>query len=180
MGARKAARGRVVPDDGEPRVFMDPASEDSGKRRTAEKPPAVPKRAQEDPADVKARQEAFESEFFWNGELLEPYSISREALWLSQRLAVGAPPLSQCLADHDAFLGDALRILWLCSRKPGDWSRLRADPFAMQAAIDEWADENVRDPLAASTQAMRMYAASIENQHEAAPRGRKGSEELGN
>lgn len=136
----------------------------------------------EDPEDRKRRQEAFDSVFEWNEADLLPFSSSREGLFGQLRLSMGAPPLAQCFADADAFLADAIRILYLCSHGPEVWNRLRADPVRLQSAIDVWGEEAI--PQTAYGQAvviaMRIYVAAHENRHEPAPAPKKGGDDAGN
>lgn len=135
-----------------------------------------------DATDERERQRAFDSEFQWHGKKLLPWSSSRDSLFSQQRVAMGAPSLSACLEDTDAFVADAHRILWLCTHKPEDWSILRVSPAALQAAIDTWADEHIpiREAYLASTLALEIYFSSRRNQHETAPQREGHGDDLGN
>ena len=136
-----------------------------------------------DPAAETARQAAFDSAFAWHGKELHPYSSSRDALFHQFRTSIGAPDFQRTLDDLDAFFGDACRILWLCSHLPADWSILRCSPAALQCAIDTWADEHIptHESSTASLLALRIYTASLKNQHQSAPLDRPShGDDLGN
>ena len=158
-------------------------------------PPAMPVAVfadgGDDEADEREREAAFDAVFRWRGRELLPFSSSRKSLFLQLRLAMGAPDLTACLRDLDAFLGDAARILFLCSHAPEDrlaggqapgWGQLRANPAALQAEIDRWTDENI--PGGSESEAVvtgyRIYAAAGRNRHEPAPGPRLSADELGN
>jgi hypothetical protein len=96
----------------------------------------------------------------WRGAKLHPFNSSRVSLFGQHRLAVGSPSLQLCLDDVDAFLADALRILWLCSHTPDDWAALRCSPSELQLVIDRWCDEAAFDSVAAVVLGMQIYAES--------------------
>lgn len=163
-----------------PRVFTDAPEPAVHQVAPA---PAAPPSGLADPAAEAARQAAFDSAFAWHGTELHPYSSSRDALFHQLRTSMGAPDFQRTLDDLDAFFGDACRILWLCSHLPEDWSILRCSPAALQCAIDAWADEHIPNPEApsASLLALRIYTASLKNQHQSAPLDRKPhGDDLGN
>lgn len=91
------------------------------------------------------REEAFQVPGVkWNDRPLKPFSMARKAFFLSWRTAMGAPSLALVFAgDADAFVSDALRMIFLCSRTPDELEELRYDLRKMQAACDDWADEVV-------------------------------------
>ena len=91
------------------------------------------------------REEAFQVPGVrWNDKKLLPFTMARKAFFLSWRTAMGAPSLALCFAgDADAFLADALRLIFLCSQSPEKLEDLRYDLRKMQAACDAWADECV-------------------------------------
>ena len=119
-------------------------------------------------SDERKRQTAFDSEFQWRGRPLRPFSISRETLFLQLRAAAGAPGLYQAMLDGEAWFGDAVRLLWLCSHPPEAWRDLRAEPLRMQEAIDAWADATL--PRGAKTEIILLtigiWNASQINAHE--------------
>lgn len=127
------------------------------------------------------RQAAFDADFAYRGRPLEPFSISRQSLFLQHRLAMGAPDLHACVNDLDAFFADACRILWLCSHTPEDWGILRSSPAALQGAIDLWSDKNITSAEVPEVTMLgvRIYSASRKNEHEPAPGPVKGSADLG-
>lgn len=165
-----------------PRVHTEEPEVEQGKGPKVTGPDL---RVREDPEDARRRQDAYDAEFEWNGEVLKPYTSSRDGVFGQLRLAMGAPPLPQCFADTEAFYADAVRILWLCSHGPMDWNRLRQNPVALQSAIDEWGDKNVDGGQkgAASHLALMLYLAAQANRHEAAPAAgasRRGARDEGN
>lgn len=122
-------------------------------------PAALPQAAGEipQPADDPDSPEVFT----WRGVRLHPFTTSRAGLFAQHRLAVGSPNLYLVIDDVDGFLADAVRILWLCSHTPKDWSSLRCDPSAFQSVIDQWADADPDfDSVAAVLLALKIYAAS--------------------
>ena len=129
-------------------------------------PPAPPRPgaiAQEDPHAEADREDAFSHEPVWNGKLLpHGLAIERYTVFVSQRLAMGAPSLYLALQDGNAFYPDALRILWLCSVPFETITALRKDPDAMQAAIDLWATETapIPDARKANMTAIEIFNAS--------------------
>jgi hypothetical protein len=157
----------------------------------------------EDPAaDEREREAAFDAVFRWRGVPLLPFSSSRKSLWLQLRVAMGAPRLNACLADHHAFIPDAARILFLCSHEPDapprppakrgepehqaqreGWATLRSEPAALQEEIDRWQDAHIagiQEEIAAVDVAMNLYAAAYVNRHEPAPAAATGADLVGN
>lgn len=134
--------------------------------------------------EEREREQAFSSEPEWKGSELQPFSYSRKALFYQQRLAMGAPDLGEVLGDGAAFLGDAIRILFLCAHDPSQYRHLRSKPLLLQERIDEWGDEQIlteTDEVTATTVAIRLLNGSEVNQPEAVPAGNPGREdELGN
>ena len=136
-------------------------------------PSARPVRS--DPAaaatDERKRQAAFDADGTWQGRPLNPFSISRETLFLQLRTAAGAPGIYQAMMDGEAWFGDAVRILWLCLHGPADWRDLRGEPIRLQEAIDAWADEHIprgaKPDLVMLT--IRLWNDSQINAHEPVP-----------
>lgn len=101
----------------------------------------------------REREDAFDAEHCWpvwdeqrgrfEPAALHGYSSGREALFYKLRAADGALPLSKTLEQLTTFLGDAIKILWLCSHEPADWRGLRGDLPAFLEAIEAWGDRNV-------------------------------------
>lgn len=127
--------------------LSDKAPEKAGGRKKVPAKKAAKKAPEvvDDAGGEKEREAAFGAEPTWRGKVLEPFSISRESLFHQQRLGAGAPDFDQVLQaqGNDAFLADAVRILYLCSHTPEDWRAVRSSPMTMQEAIDEWAEEHV-------------------------------------
>lgn len=80
-------------------------------------------------------------QFTWHGKKLHPFAIDREGDWRAHRVALGVPELSSVLSE--AFMSDALRIVWFCSHDPGQWLPFLRDPVALELKIRKWAAENV-------------------------------------
>lgn len=101
-----------------------------------------PALAQREREEEKAREEAFQAEPEWNGQPLE-WTISKESLFYSLRQSVGAPEITTVIADIDAFLADAIRIIYLSLHSPADWRAHRPNMITWQEHIDQWADKNI-------------------------------------
>lgn len=125
----------------------------------------------EDREAEETREEAFSAEHYWNEQLLHPLSIERYNIFVSQRLAMAAPTLGQALHDGAAFFPDALRLLWLCSQPSTVLGRLRAQPGAMQDAIEAWAAEQA--PVHRSAEILdtgiRLFNSAFDTRHESRP-----------
>lgn len=129
------------------------------------------------------RESAYHDVLSWKGEELQPFSIGRKSLFYSQRLAAGAVGLDQVLGDGSAFLGDAIRLLFLCSHDPVEYRALRARPLLLQERMDDWAEEQLTsdaDEQEAVLVALKLFNGSEANQPETVPSGGPGREdELG-
>lgn len=171
-----------MPENTAPLVHFDTPDEALTAHPPAIPLPRKPHPERPDPAQELRRQEAYEAEFHWRGEPLHGFSVSREALFGQLRLAMGAPPLSQCFGDPDAFAADAQRILFLCAHPPEVWNRLRADMAVLQSAVDAWADAHITIPekFPAENLAMKIWLAAQENRHEPAPSAQPHGDDLGN
>ncbi len=79
----------------------------------------------------------------WETYPLEPYSESREGLF--HRLCESSVPLPVVneLRNLDAWVPNAVIILYLCSHKPEAWRHLRPDPGRFMEVIEAWGDVNV-------------------------------------
>lgn len=110
-------------------------------------------------ADLSISPESAPVCFRFQGEELQPFERSRRAYFMQQRLAMGAPSLEACLMDMDAFVGDAWRILWLCSHDPADYYQLAGKPADVQLLIDRWADGfNEASPLSVAVLGCEILA----------------------
>lgn len=101
----------------------------------------------DDSAPDQVREEAFQNaKVQWKSRELLPFSMAKKSYFLSWRAAMGAPALITLFqSDALGFLGDALRLVFLCSRTPEELESLRYDLRKMQAACDEWTDANVAE-----------------------------------
>ena len=145
-------------------------------------PPAPPALTIHDDTDAEtAREEAFSAEFFWDGQQLEPLSLERYNVFVSQRLAMAAPALGIAIKDGAGFFPDALRLLWLCYQPPRVITQLRGTPAAMQEAIEAWAAQNA--PVHRSAEVLdlgiRLFNSAFENRHDSRP-SRAGRASSGN
>ncbi len=147
------------------------------------KPPTRTLKAEEGP-DEAVRERAFDGAFFWNGEELHGFSIDRYGVFVSHRVAMGAPRLGVVLGDPDAFFADALRILYLCSVEASLIRRLAREPEALEEAIYAWAGQAVpmNRRYEAEQVAIEIFNSVYVNQHEpAAPSGgRTHGDDVGN
>jgi len=91
---------------------------------------------------IKEREKAYAAVHQWNGKPLQPFSIGRESIFFELRAAAGAPRLSAVQHEPIAFLGDAMRILFLCSHEPEAWDHLRGQPVMFLRAVEQWAEGN--------------------------------------
>lgn len=113
--------------------------------RRAQRPPRR-RRVTEDLPDpdlaahTKEREKAYTAVHQWNGQPLKPFSIGRESIFFELRAAAGAPRLAAVIQEPIAFLGDAMRILFLCSHDPENWDHLRGQPVAFLRAVEKWAE----------------------------------------
>ena len=124
MSAKKATTPRTGPQ-----IILDrPEVEDEALPGA----PARKLKAEGDGPDEKQREAAFDGVWFWNDQKLHGFSIERYGVFVSHRVAMGAPRLGQVLADPDAFFPDALRILFLCSVEAQDIMRLSRTPEALE------------------------------------------------
>jgi hypothetical protein len=117
----------------------------------------------------EVRKDAFEvGGVRWRELPLLPFSIARKSYFLAWRTAMGAPPMGLLFAaDALGFLGDALRLIFLCSRTPEELERLRYDLRVMQAACDAWADEVIRpgEELEVVGVGLRLWNGTTVTQH---------------
>jgi hypothetical protein len=134
--------------------------------------------------EERAREEAFDGVHLWNGEELHGFSIDRYGIFVSHRVAMGAPRMGVVLSDPDAFFPDALRILYLCSVEAGTLRKLAREPEALEAAVYAWAAEAVpmNRRYEAEGVAIQIFNGVYVNQHEpAAPSGgRTHGDDVGN
>jgi hypothetical protein len=153
-----------------PVVYDDQPEEQTRSAPTRKAPPG-PVNDLDDPKDERERLAAFDGEFSWKGTRLIALPISRKATFLQHRVAMGAPPLERVLADVDAFLLDALRIIYLCAVDPAEWIIDRGNAQALQTRMDAWADKHVLpgEEVSATLLGFQLYSASHRNRHDTAP-----------
>lgn len=144
-------------------------------------PPTAPTRRRRlsedvpDPALVAqhtaAREEAFYAVHQWNAKPLLPMTRGRASQFYKLRAADDAPPIAKCLYDHNAFLGDALRILFLCSHEPEQWAMYRASSIVFLEQIEKWSNKNVSkaQETEAITTALRIFQEQEVSQAEIPP-----------
>lgn len=95
---------------------------------------------------AEERQTAVLAQHAWNGRPLHPFTIRRETLYFRLRAANDALPLSVVRKHPEAFLQDAMIILWLCAHEPADWTPMRARNDLLLETIETWAEENIHRP----------------------------------
>jgi hypothetical protein len=97
-------------------------------------------------AAEREREGIYGSVHVWRGEALRPFSISRRCLW-ERMVAMDAPLPAGVLYSENlpAWLGHAVKLLWLCTREPEAWAGLRHDLRLMIAASEAWADGEAWD-----------------------------------
>ncbi len=120
------------------------------------------------------REEAFQTpQRDWRNKPLHAFSISRRAYFLTWRGTLNLPSLSQLLSsDTEAFLADALRLLFLCLTHDEELEDLRAGGFhEMQRACDAWANESVtiEDLPQIILNGLKIWNGASINRHAAAP-----------
>lgn len=124
-----------------------------------------------DPAAEADRETAFSDEITWNGRKLHGFSIERYTAFLDFRTHIGAPRLAKTVPDGNAFLPDAIRILWFCSVESAVITSLRRDPDSMQEAIMRWAGTEV--PLSRAKEAivagLHIFDSAYLSKHETVP-----------
>lgn len=132
-------------------------------------------------AAAQERVAAYDAAFAWHGRDLEPWTIGREQLYLKLRAADAALPLHLALQHPESFLGDAVKVLYLCAHQPAEWRHLRADVPAFLEAVEAWAGSAIlRDEQSDAIEtALRILNAASSTR--AVPRpGEKGGDDLGN
>lgn len=95
---------------------------------------------------AEERQAAVLAQHAWNGRPLHPFTIRRETLYFRLRAANDALPLSVVRKHPEAFLQDAMIILWLCTHEPADWTPMRARNDLLLETIETWAEESIQRP----------------------------------
>jgi hypothetical protein len=146
---------------------VNPPTKASPRPRPSRKKPVVFRDTGEAETEVEPAVEAplvaLSDGFSFRGIALKELTSSRQAIWTQHRLAVGAPPLELCVNDVNAFMADALRIVWLCSHDSAVWNGLRGNPAVLESAICEWADAVPGESAAEITLlGFRIYAAAVE------------------
>ena len=129
-----------------------------------------------------ARQAAYDATYTWLGRELFPWSIGREQLYFKLRAVSGTVPLALALQNAEAFLGDAMIVLYLCSHEPQAWRQLRSNLPLFLEAIEQWADTAI--PRLQQSQAVDL-AIQIVNDAKLTraipqPSGRESEAQLGN
>lgn len=81
-------------------------------------------------------------QFQWDGQPLAPFAVDREGDWRCHRAALGLPELGRVMSE--AFLADAIRIVYFCAHEPRQWLRLLSDPERLELEIRSWAASAIR------------------------------------
>lgn len=92
---------------------------------------------------AEQRQSAVLAHHTWHGQPLHPFSIRRETLYFRLRAANDSLPLGAMRKHPEAFLQDAMIILWLCAHEPADWTPMRARNDLLLETIETWAEDNI-------------------------------------
>ena len=122
-------------------------------------------------ADESSRKAAFRSHPEWkNRPLARGLTIGTLSLFYESREAAGAPPLSKSIGSN-AFLADALRLLWLCAADEAELEHAAADLTRIPPAVRRWAEAHVglHDAADAIRVALEIWNTAHENRAEAAP-----------
>lgn len=99
-----------------------------------------------DAAAAVERQDSVLANHQWNGSPLHPFSIRRETLYFRLRAVNDALPLHVVRRHPEAFLHEAMIILWLCFHEPAAWDQLRSDNSRLMNVIESWAEKNIKRP----------------------------------
>lgn len=132
-------------------------------------------------AEVR-RQDAYAAVYEWRGAELRPWSIGREQLYFRLRAADASLPLAVALQHPETFLGDAVKILYLCHHEPAEWRYLRSDVAAFLEAIEAWAEQHIPRHLQSDAMELGMRILNDSASTRAVPRpsSRQGGEDPGN
>jgi hypothetical protein len=95
-------------------------------------------------AAEERREQAFDANHEWHGTKLHAWTVGREQLYFRLRAVDAAVPLHVALQNPESFLGDAIKILYLCSHEPREWRDLLTDVRAFVEAINVWAEDHVK------------------------------------
>lgn len=93
---------------------------------------------------AEERQAAVLAAHEWNGMPLHSFSIRRETLYFRLRAINDSLPLAAIMRHSEAFLHEAMIILWLCAHKPAAWRPHRARLDDLMDEIEEWAESNIQ------------------------------------
>lgn len=92
----------------------------------------------------RKRQDAFNSEYCWQGKYFTGLTSARKDLWTSFCHKAGFPLLSQCFDDVSLFTPLAKALLFVCLVPKAELKRLRAAGMdKMLDAFEDWCDANV-------------------------------------
>lgn len=136
-----------------------------------------------DTGEQQERQDAFDAGASkWKGNLLEPYSSSRDALFSRLRSAMGAPDIKEAIMDPSLFVADAHLILFLCSHDEHYLVTRMGSQSDLLVDMMRWADENIQtqDTNEAVTLALTVFLSKTTNSAEQKPDDSSDDHELGN
>jgi hypothetical protein len=92
----------------------------------------------------RKRQDAFNSEYCWQGKYFTGLTSARKDIWTSFCHKAGFPLLSQCFDDVSLFTPLAKALLFVCLVNKAELKRLRAAGMdKMLDVFEDWCDANV-------------------------------------
>ena len=100
--------------------------------------------AQIEAAAAVERQDAVLASHAWNCTPSQPFSIRRETLYFRLRAVNDALPIYVVRKHPEAFLHEAMIILWLCYHEPSAWEHLRSNNSLLINEVETWAEKNIR------------------------------------
>jgi hypothetical protein len=89
------------------------------------------------------REKAYHTIHAWHGLPLQPFSLSREALFHSVRLMLPISPEVMPKDYHPSYLNEAILILFLCTSTAARLASVRHNYEAVLNAAAEWGDEHI-------------------------------------
>ncbi len=119
----------------------------------------------EAPEGEEEREEAFAGVYEWKGQELLPYTPTKRGMW--ERLCVLDVPMPANveLKHLEAYVPQALKLLYLLTHPTEDYAHLRPRPTAFLSEIDRWIDATCShaDMLPAVNLALKVHNAALKN-----------------